>query len=276
MEEKNQKSKLFTQDELVKALNLNRFGFLAKPLAALTAEISKLNYAGEIYYDASDERDIAFLEKAMKNMRVQYEFEKAKNAEIPSEGAFITVSNHPFGMIDGILLILVMAKERPDFRVMANYLLQKFKTIDTFFIPGDPFEGKNQTANSLKGIKLTLQNLREGHPVGIFPAGEVSTFYKGQEGIMDKEWQESALKIIQKAKVPVIPIFFHGENSGFFHFLGKINPVLRTAWLVREFHNKRNKSIKITVREAISPEKIAEFSDTRSLGLFLREKTYGK
>jgi putative hemolysin len=158
---------------------------------------------------------------------------------------------------------------------MANFLLQKFKTIEEFFIPVDPFEGKNQTANSLKGIKLTLQCLRDGHPVGIFPSGEVSTYYPNQEGIMDKEWQTSALKVIQKSGVPVIPVFFHGTNSKTFHMLGKIHPLLRTTWIVREFYNKRGKNIKISIRDAISPEEIKKFEDVRELGLFLRARTYG-
>lgn len=127
---------------------------------------------------------------------------------------------------------------------------------------------------SVAGVREALSMLKAGKPVGFFPAGAIGMTDK--DGIIvDRPWQPTVLQIIQKAKVPVIPIYFHGTNSRLFNFLGHHSVPLRTACLARELFKKRNKPMRVTIGEPVSVEKQAEFGkDYEALGWYLRMQTY--
>jgi putative hemolysin len=278
-------TELLGRDELIKELNLRKYHLTW--LADVLMILSGANEINKFYSAIPPEPvGIPFLETAMKNLKVNFPIPEADLRHIPKEGAFVTVSNHPFGLLDGILLILILGRIRPDVKIMANFLLQRQPPLRDFFIPVDPFEGKNQAVRSLAGTKLTLQHLKDGHPVGIFPAGEVSTYQKSlssgkllvgklsPNSIQDRDWQPAVMKIIKKSKVPVIPIFFHGHNSPLFHLLGKISPKLRTIRLLSEFLNKKGKYLPIRIGAPISVEKQNEFDEIEALASFLKAQTY--
>ncbi|MCU0391038.1 MAG: 1-acyl-sn-glycerol-3-phosphate acyltransferase [Thermoflexibacter sp.] len=235
-----------------------------------------------VYASELDEPDgLIYLQKIMANMNITLDLPESNWSNIPPKGAFISVSNHPFGVLDGILLLLILVKARPDTKVMANFLLQRIDPIKHFFISVDPFETNNQTSRSLAGTKITLLNLKDGHPVGIFPSGEVSTLQKDKKllesipaKIQDRDWQIPVMKIIRKAQVPVVPIYFGGQNSAIFHFLGRINPFFRTLNLFNEFLNKEKQKIFVRIGEPISIEKQNEFEKLEDLASFLKKETY--
>ena len=192
------------------------------------------------------------------------------------EGAFITVSNHPFGSMDGIALIYIITRRRPKFKVMVNMILNQLSAMRPNFIAVDQAASSDpdKRAVSVAGIKEAFSMLRSGEPVGFFPAGAIGKTDK--EGIIvDRQWQHAVLQIIQKAKVPVIPIYFHGHNRKYFDWLGHHSILLRTACLARELFAKRNKLLHVTIGEPISVEKQAEFGkDYEALGAYLRHATY--
>ncbi|MDE6866222.1 MAG: lysophospholipid acyltransferase family protein [Muribaculaceae bacterium] len=193
------------------------------------------------------------------------------------EGAFITVSNHPFGSIDGIALIALVTKYRPEYKVMVNMILGKITAMGPNFITVDQSASADQDKRkvSVNGIREAIRQLKEGEPLGFFPAGAMSKSDR-HNFLVDREWQPSVLQIIAKAKVPVIPIYFHGNNTWWFNFWGHACWPLRSLLLPRElFHHKKNKEMHISVGEPIMPEKQAEFKgDPTALGKYLREKTY--
>lgn len=267
---------LISKEDILNGTGLNRYGFLGNLIVSLLMKLLAVDWVVDFYDDKvrRNGTGVGFIEKTLNDMPMKIDVSDDELAHLPKEGAFITVSNHPFGLLDGLMLMLLVGRVRPDFKVMANFMLQRLHTIESFFIPVDPFEGEQQSAKSLKGVKITLQTLRDGHPVGFFPAGEVSTRYAGSSKIEDKTWQLPALRIMQKANVPIVPIFFEGQNSFWFHALGKIYAPLRTLQIVREFRNKAHTTVKVRIGEAISPEKQREFKDAESLGAYLRAKTY--
>ncbi|GHT51439.1 hypothetical protein AGMMS49982_08890 [Bacteroidia bacterium] len=185
---------------------------------------------------------------------------------------FITVSNHPYGHIDGIMLIGEVAKVRPDFKVMVNWMLGQVDIMDDHFIGVNPFVAGVSSQSSMGGVKESLQHLKEGHALGFFPAGAMS-FSIGGGKIHDREWQEGVIKLIQKANVPVVPVFISGQNSKFFYFLGKINWRIRTVRLCHELDTKKGKTINMLFGKPILPEEQKQFT-TKELGAFLQEKTY--
>lgn len=192
------------------------------------------------------------------------------------EGAFITVSNHPFGSIDGIALIYLVSKRRPKFKVMVNMILNYISAMRPNMIAVDAWHSDDpaKRAVSVNGIRQTLAQLKAGEPVGFFPAGAMSnTNWKGQP--IDKEWQKSVLQIIYKSKVPVIPIFFHGKNSWMSNLLGHIWWVGRSLRMPREMFNKKGKELHISVGEPIMPADQEVYRESPEiLGAYLREKTY--
>ncbi len=127
---------------------------------------------------------------------------------------FITVSNHPYGHVDGIMLVGEVAKVRPDFKIMVNWMLGQVDIMQDHFIGVNPYSAEISSKSSFNGLKECIKHLHENHPLGFFPAGAISKTV-GFNKIKDKEWQESILKLIHKARVPVIPAYFSGQNSRF-------------------------------------------------------------
>jgi putative hemolysin len=123
-----------------------------------------------------------------------------------------------------------MLEREPNFKIIANFLLHRIEPMKPYIMPVNPFENHKDAKSSVIGIKETLRHLSDGKPLGMFPAGEVST-YKDGKLVVDKPWEEGAIKVIRKAQVPVVPIYFHAKNSNLFYFLSKINDTLRTAKL---------------------------------------------
>ena len=192
------------------------------------------------------------------------------------EGPFITVSNHPFGSIDGIALIYIVTRFRPEYKVIVNMILNRLSAMRPNFIAVDQSASDDPEKRrvSVAGVREAISMLRSGQPVGFFPAGAIGMTDK--DGIIvDRPWQPTVLQIIQKAKVPVIPIYFHGTNSGLFNFLGHHCVPLRTAFLARELFKKREKPMRVTIGEPVSVEKQAEFGkDYEALGWYLRMQSY--
>ena len=192
------------------------------------------------------------------------------------EGAFITVSNHPFGALDGITLIHMIASRRPEYKVMVNMILNKLTAMRPNFIAVDPEASKDpeKKAVSVRGIKQAIMQVRRGMPIGFFPAGAVSKMnWKWQPN--DRKWQPNIIRLIQQLKVPVIPIYFHGKNSFFFNLLGIISWQLRTMRLPTEVFRKNNSTMHISVGEPISvEEQLKHQGSLEEFGAFLRSKTY--
>lgn len=242
-------------------------------VAKLVMYIMRLNKINKLYSNVYDDDSEAFLERLIEALGVTIEINEEDLSKIPQEGPFITISNHPFGGLDGIILIKLLSKIRPDYKVMANFLLKKIVPIQDYFLAVNPFEDR-KNISSASGIKEALRHLSEGKPLGLFPAGEVSSYKADSNNIEDKEWGQSVLKMIKKAHVPVIPIYFKGSNSLLFQLLGLIHPMLRTVKLPSELLNKKNRIIRMRIGSPISPEIQNSFTDIMQYGKFLRAKTY--
>ncbi len=191
------------------------------------------------------------------------------------DGPFITVSNHPYGALDGMSLIDIVGHHRPDFKVMVNLILNNIGALRPNFIAVDALasDDPEKRAVSVKGITDAMRHVRQGHPLGFFPAGAVSKL-TWELRIQDREWQPSVVRIIQKLKVPVVPIYFHGHNSWIFTALGMIDWRLRTLRLPTEVFNKKGYDFRVSIGDIITPETMAQYSTPEELGAFLKQQTY--
>ncbi len=264
---------LVTAKEVAKAINLERYGFFGTFMGWMLMKITKLSSMNSFYEKHKHLETKPFLNAILEHYEIDFEIPEEDIKRLPKEGAFITISNHPLGGIDGILLLKLLLQHREDFKIIANFLLHRVEPLVPFILPVNPFENHKDAKSSIAGFKSALQHLQDGHPLGIFPAGEVST-YKDGKLIVDKPWEEAALKLIRKAEVPVVPIYFHAKNSQLFYRLSKINDIFRTAKLPSELTTQRNRAIKVRIGQPISlaaqneQETLEEFTD------LLRRKTY--
>ncbi len=244
--------------------------------ARFLMHILALDRVNWVYGRSCHNTGAAFAEGLLNDLGVNYRLGNAERLHHLPDGAFITVSNHPYGGLDGIMLIHLMAGIRPGYKVMVNEILTLIEAMDENFISVKPRVG-NKThppTAGVNGIRETLTRLRDGHPVGFFPAGAVSMFNLGNFRIRDREWQTGILKLIQLAKVPVVPIRFFDGNSLFFYFLGLISWKIRSIRMPYEVFNKKGQRPRIGIGNVISVEELAQYSDYKSLGDFLRKKIY--
>ncbi|MDE6802693.1 MAG: 1-acyl-sn-glycerol-3-phosphate acyltransferase [Muribaculaceae bacterium] len=192
------------------------------------------------------------------------------------EGAFITVSNHHFGALDGIILIDLIASRRPRYKVMVNMILNHIRGMRPNFIAVDAMasDDPKKKAVSMRGIKEVILNVRKGDPVGFFPAGAVAKV-NWRLRLKDRQWQPNIIRLIDQLDVPVIPIFFHGSNSWFFNFMGVVCWQVRSIMHPHEVFKKKGKTFRVTIGDPISVEEQARHKGSlEEFGTFLRERTY--
>lgn len=264
---------LVTAKEVAKAINADKYGFLGTFSGWLLMKVLKISTLNDIYNRNKHLEDLAFLNAILDEFQIKFEIPEEDLKRLPKEGPYITISNHPLGGIDGILLLKLMLEKEPNFKIIANFLLHRIEPMKPYIMPVNPFENHKDAKSSVVGIKETLRHLADGKPLGIFPAGEVST-YKDGKLVVDKPWEESAIKIIKKANVPVVPIYFHAKNSKLFYFLSNLNDTLRTAKLPSELLTQKNRVIKVRIGKPISIAEQNEHVNLEEYGDFLRRKTY--
>nr|WP_315223534.1 lysophospholipid acyltransferase family protein [uncultured Flavobacterium sp.] len=264
---------LVTAKEVAKAINVDKYGVLGTFSGWMLMKVLKISTLNKIYDHNKHLEDVAFLNGVLDELQIKFEIPEEDLKRLPKEGAYITISNHPLGGIDGILLLKLMLEREPNFKIIANFLLHRIVPLKKYIMPVNPFENHKDAKSSVVGIKETLRHLSDGKPLGIFPAGEVSTYRDGKL-VVDKPWEEGALKLIRKAKVPVVPIYFHAKNSRLFYWLSKIDDTLRTAKLPSELLTQKDRVIKVRIGKPISVNEQNEFETFEDYSEFLRKKTY--
>lgn len=196
--------------------------------------------------------------------------------ELP-EGAFITVSNHPYGGIDGVILLDMIGHQREDLKIMVNKILGRVEPMRGNFITVSPTETVKMSADAttLQGIRTTISHLHNGHPLSLFPSGAVSNLHLRKGTIADRPWQDSIIRLIQKAKVPIVPIHFEGHNSKFYYLLGVIDWRIRLLRLPGEVLNKHKGIHRVNIGATITPEEQQKCDSCEALGELLRKRVYG-
>ena len=265
---------LISKNDLVSAAGLGKWGLLKYPIVSAVMRLAKINKVNDLYDKIKDLEGQEFFNKLLEELNVKYLAFQEDLAKIPKTGPFILVSNHPLGALDGVIMCKILTEIRPDFKVMGNFLLTKIKPMEPYVISVNPFEKRKEAYSSMSGMREALKHLSEGGCLGIFPAGEVSNKNNEYNEILDKEWQEPALKLIKKAQVPVVPMYFHAKNSKLFYNVSKIHPDLQTLLLPSEMVNKREKPIKIRIGRPVTPKILNEYETPKELGEFLRKKVY--
>jgi len=219
------------------------------------------------------------LESLLSTMRVELRVNAADTARIPATGPVVVVANHPFGMLDGAMLAVLLTRVRPDVKVMTNFLLRDVPELARHCIFVDPFQSNSAVrADSMdvnrRALREALAWLQDGGMLAIFPAGEVSHWQLQQAQIADPIWNDTAARLIRRTHAAVLPVYFCGRNSVGFHLFGKVHPRLRTAFLLQEFLQQEGRTVEVRVGSEIPPESVASIADDREAIEYLRWRTY--
>ena len=259
--------KVVTNSDLKNALGMK--GFFGTCVAGMAYGYMRLGKINRLFDGAADYQGREFSDHLLENMGITIDVSPEQLENIPKEGGFVVVSNHPFGGIEGVMLHSVIAKVRPDFKIMANFILSHIPNLKEAFFAVNPFENNPEWKSSVGGIKGAIQHIGEGHGLGVFPAGEVSR-YHGHDFPEDLPWSNSIARIIKSAGVPVIPVFWEGRNSRWFYTVDKIHPMMGTARLTKELINKHDTCFQLQVGKPITAAEIASYEKPADLAAYLR------
>jgi putative hemolysin len=194
---------------------------------------------------------------------------------IPRTGPLVLVANHPYGILDGLMMGHILSRVRGDFRILAHRVFRKAQDLDRVILPISFDDTKESLALNLETRKTALAYLSQGGAIGVFPGGTVSTSVKPFGQAMDPGWRSFTAKMIAKSEATVVPIYFEGANSRLFQIASHLHYTLRMALLIKEFRSRVDEPVRVVIGRAIPREALdAHRGDTKAMMDFLRRETY--
>lgn len=231
---------------------------IGSPIIRLLARIAKrpverllgFDDVNDIYHTLpQDER--SFEARGLARMSVTWEADAEELERFPREGPVVAVANHPFGMLEGLILIELLRQVRPDTKVLANYILARYPEMLPGLILVDPFDSGAVKRRNLRGIREAMAWLRAGNLLGTFPAGEVAHLAWGKREIVDPPWSASVGRLIRTSQAQVVPLYLDGINGALFQLAGLVHPLLRTALIPREMLRRQGAAVQVRIGDAI-------------------------
>jgi putative hemolysin len=214
------------------------------------------------------------IEALLAEMKVKLEVQPADLERIPTKGPLVAVANHPFGVLDGAALAVLLSRVRPDVKILTNSMLQGIPELQEHCIFVDPFQITSLADTKMQPLEQAMEWLLHGGALVLFPAGEVSQWNVREVQVTDPTWSIVAARLVRKTGANALPVYFCGHNSATFQLLGLINPRLRPLFLLQEFLQQREKSVEIRIGKAISSELIANLDNDEEATEYLRLRTY--
>ncbi len=195
---------------------------------------------------------------------------------IPSTGPVVVISNHPYGIMDGLMMGYILSKRRKgDFKILAHNVFTKAEDINRVVLPISFEASKEAIKTNLATRKEAMRYLNEGGAIGIFPGGTVSTSAKLFSHPLDPFWRAFTARLITKTGAKVVPVFFDGHTSRMFQLASHMHNTLRKGLLIKEFKRRVDTKVGVVIGSPIAPEKLdALKSDSKGLMDFLRKSTY--
>ena len=215
-----------------------------------------------------------FVPAVLRGMNMVVEVSEEDIAQIPKTGPVILVSNHPFGGIEGVVLMDILRRARPDYKVMANYILSAIPEMRKDFIFVNPFGSAAAARENIRPLLESVKWLRDGHAIGVFPAGEVSSIDLKRRLVRDPPWSETIAALARKTGATVVPMHFCGRNPALFQLAGLVHPRLRTVLLPRMTARQKRRTITAYVGKPISPGEVARTENDARLTSLMRLRSY--
>ncbi|MDK3072458.1 lysophospholipid acyltransferase family protein [Sedimentitalea sp. JM2-8] len=196
-------------------------------------------------------------------------------SNIPSEGPLILIANHPYGILDGLMMGHILARSRGDFRILAHRVFQKAEDIDRVVLPISFDDTRDAVQLNLRTRKTALDYLGAGGAIGIFPGGTVSTGAKPFSHPMDPNWRGFTARMIAKSRAVVVPVFFDGHTSRLFQIASHLHATLRMGLLIKEFRRRVDTPVRVVIGAPIGRDILDPLAgDAKQMMDFLRKATY--
>ena len=244
-------------------------------VSRMLESLSGLSRCSRIYTEIGEQREgLDFFTTVLEHLGVTYGVADEEAARIPLCGPAVVVANHPFGGIEGLMLLDLLKRLRPDVKVIANAILCRIPELRDTVIPVNPFGSREAGRTNIAPMREGIRWVRGGGLLVIFPAGEVSHLNLRRREISDPKWNDNLARLVRKSEAPVVPVFFKGHNGPLFQLAGLLHPRLRTALLVRELLNKAGRHFPIRIGKAIPWKKLNAMARDDEMVGYLRLKTY--
>jgi len=234
-------------------------------------------YLYNIYrkYQKNPEKWKSFWDGCIDLLQLDVDFDEEKIKKIPSEGPLMIVANHPFGVLDGLVICWLTSKIRSEFKVLTHSLLLRASETKDFLLPIDFSESKNAMITNLDTRKKARKILDEGGTIVVFPGGTVSTtkrFYN--KTALDPSWRNFTSRLIKRSKPTILPLHFTGQNSFLFQTASHLSETLRSSLLFHEVKRRINTKVPVIIGDPISYSDIDANLSNTELSEYLRNTTY--
>lgn len=266
-------AKVINKSEVKKSMKIP--GIPGSLLAAMTMKIAGLDKLNELYDRLADYKGVEFADKVLEHLEITLNVNTSALENIPKEGGVIVTANHPFGGLDGLAALSILGKVRKDVKILTNFILSKIPNVQDYFIPINTTYGfGNFTTTTISGLRQAEEHLQKGGLLVLFPAGEVSSWNTQGKVVEDADWMTYICRQVRRSKCPVFPMYFHGKNSKYFQWLGRISTKLSDLRFSGELFDKKGKEIKVRIGSVIQHAELEKFQEDKIVAKFLRSRSY--
>lgn len=249
--------------------------FFKRAVIQFAEKIAGKDFAQGIYNDLHAEgvTPITAWRRILEKLNITLDFDESQLDKVPQKGPLIFIANHPFGILDGVILCYLAAKKRHDYFLLVNEVLSKEPIMKDHLLPVD-FRGDERARQRIDKTKNdTAERLGKGECLVIFPSGGVATRFKWFGKVKEWSWKKFICTQIHRTQCTVVPVFFHGKNSELFQVVSKISMTARLGLLLHEVRNKRNKTFRVEIGDPLPYEQMAHMTDRQALIDFLYRHT---
>lgn len=219
--------------------------------------------------------DEAFWSAAVRLLELDVQYSQAGHNEIPRTGPLVIVANHPFGVLDGVIIAWLTSLVRDDFKILTNSVLLSAPEVEPYLLPVDFAGTRAAMKTNIETRAASLKHLKSGGCVIVFPAGGIATARRPFTTALDDEWKPFTAKMISQSQAHVTPVFFEGQNSNLFQMASHINPALRLSLVFREVRRRMGTAVPVHIGSTLSPDDLVRAGKRGELMTFLRRQTYG-
>jgi len=196
-------------------------------------------------------------------------------SNLPSDGPVILIANHPYGILDGLMMGHILSQTRGDFRILANSVFRKAEDLNPIVLPISFDDTREGVQTNIATRKTALNYLGQGGAIGVFPGGTVSTAERPFGRPMDPMWRSFTARMIAKSNATVVPIYFEGHTSRLFQIVSHLHSTLRLGLLIKEFNKRVGTPVRVVIGEPIGRDVLDLIAkDSKQMMDFLRKATY--
>ncbi len=247
---------------------------LVRSIEVMTGQPMLARLYRDLQRSSLDRED--FWSGAVRRLRLDIRYDAGRLAEWPVDGPAVVVANHPYGVLDGIVLGWLASRVRPDFRILTNAVLYRAPEVRPWLLPIDFSGTRDALQTNLASRRAAHDHLAKGGLVLVFPAGGVSTSPDrlGRLSAEDAPWQPFVAQLVQRHRAPVTPVYFHGQNSRLFQIASHLSLTLRLSLLFKEVRDRIDTAVDVSMGGTIPFDELDHIADRAELARALRKATY--